>query len=173
MFLTRLSSWNFIGLVWLWRKLIFILMIAESNIWSLALNTGLFIVAQWSLNRGHSIGDLLLKFHLNSPLIIGIENMHGLKVQSAHSSHKSFLQIFLHHRLVSMLILHYHIRFVKFFAERLDLFVVLCAYMLKLKLDSFLEGLSILDYFPSFVLLLPALESLAGHILLKLACSML
>jgi hypothetical protein len=105
-------------------------MIVESNIRSLALNSGLLKATKWSLNRGHGIGDLLFKLHLNSSLIIGIENMHGLKIQSAHSSHKSFLQIFLHHRLVSMLILYYHIRFVEFFAKRLDLFVVLSTYML-------------------------------------------
>ena len=172
MSLIRFSSWNFIGLVWSWRKLIFILMIAESNIRSLALNWGLIIAAQWSLNRGHSIGNLFLKLHLNFSLIIRIENMHGLKVQSAHSSHKSFLQIFLHHRLVSMFILYYHISFVEFLAKRLDLFVVLSTYMLELKFDSFLEGLTVLDYFPSFVLLLPTLESLARHTLFELACLM-
>jgi hypothetical protein len=97
--------------------------------------------------------------------------MHGLKVQSTDTSHKSFLQVLLHHLFVSMFILNNGVCFIQFVSQGFYFFIVLSTDMLKFKFHSLFKIFSVFHNFPCSILLLPALKYFACQILLVLAGS--
>lgn len=156
-----------------WRELVIKLLLLAVSIGSLTLNCWLCCQRSLNLSVIHCICYLLLKLHLNPALIIRMKNVHCLKVQRANTSHESFLQVFLHQGFVAMLIFHYCVGLIKLIAERFNFFVVLSTDMLEFEFHGLIKILSILNYFPRLVLLLPPLECLTGKILFILPSSML
>ena len=88
-----------------------------------------------------------------------MQYIHGLKIQSADTAHEGLLEIFLHQRPISLLILNEGISIGKLVSQRLDLFVVLCADILKLKLHSLFEIITVLLHLPLPMLSFPAKEN--------------
>ena len=98
-----------------------------------------------------------------------MQDVHGLKVEGANSSHEDLLELLLHHGLGPVLALDDGLSFTQPVSQALDLLAVLRADVLELLLDCFLKVLSALNDLPLLVVLLPAQEDSALLDLLVLA----
>jgi len=110
------------------------------------------------LAHGLSHLPLHLSFYLPSS-ITWMQYVHGLKIQSAHTSHECLLEVLLHQRPISLFILNECISISELVSQRLNLFVVLCADILELKLHSLFEIFSVLLHLPLPILSFPAEEN--------------
>ena len=88
-----------------------------------------------------------------------MQYVHGLEIQSAHTSHECLLEVLLHQRPISLFILNECIGIGELVSQRLDLLIVLCADVLKLKLHGLFEIFTVLLHLPLPILSFPAEEN--------------
>ena len=102
-----------------------------------------------------------------------MQYVHGLEIQSAHTTHECLLEVLLHQRPISLFILNKGVSIGELVSQRLDLLVVLCADVLKLKLHSLFEIFTVLLHLPLPILSFPAEENGSLNILSILSESIL
>lgn len=105
--------------------------------------------------------DLRLHFGCSLTLFRGIQNTHGFEVQGANTSHKNFLQVFLHHVPISVLDSRRSIGLHNFLSEILDFFLVCCTNTLELLFDSSIKLFLISLHFHDLEILVPGLENIS------------
>ena len=82
---------------------------------------------------------ILLKLILGNIFTARVEDIHGLEVKGADATHERFLQVFLHLRLHSVTLVDLICSVVEAPSQHLDLFTIIRAYTLNLRLYRLFE----------------------------------
>ena len=128
----------------------------------------------FSVIISHGVLNLFLQFflHLNSgtSLISWVEDAHCLKVKGTNRPHEHFLQVLLHHVLISLHFVLTCLSISESISQRFNLFLVSGRDGLQLSLHLSIEFLLIKLDFGNFEILMPSLEDLPHSLDSKGSC---
>ena len=108
--------------------------------------------------------QFLLHLYLSVLLLCRIKYIHCFKIKSTDTSHKNFLQIFLHHMFISILNGLISFCFITCLSKLLDLLLVSSTNWLKLNLNSTVELFLVSLGFSFRKALAPSLEDLSHFV---------